>query len=158
MQEFLNHKNLFLSNQIQFSFSGYAYTQLLTMLTKKANNTGRKELIEKHSYDTKLFAHSIRLYRMCSEALLTGQLNVLRPDAEELLDIRNGKYSFEEAVVFEDKIDEKTGKKRPSLVGGLAYEEQQKFKDACTKSILPNQPNFNLVNNLLIELYKKYCK
>jgi predicted nucleotidyltransferase len=150
MEMLLEHKDKFLSNQLQFSFGGYALTQLGTMRTKKANNTGRKELIEKYGYDTKLFSHSIRLFRMASEVLLTGKLNVLRPDAEELLAIRNGKYTYEEAVQFDETA------KKPILTGGLAFEEQKKFEAACAKSILPNHPDFKFINELLVYIQQDY--
>jgi predicted nucleotidyltransferase len=156
MQKLLDHKNKFLSNQLQYSFGGYAFTQLMKMKTKIANHTGRKALIEKYFYDPKLYSHSIRLYRMAKECLLTGKLNVLRLDAKELLEIRNGKYTYEEAVVFADVTDPKTGKLKTTLVGGFAFEEQQKFLAACNQSILPEHPNFDFINNLLIDIQREY--
>lgn len=152
MTEILKHRHKFLSNQLKYSFGGYAWSQLLTAKLKKANNTGRQNLIQKYSYDTKMAFHAIRLFRMGAEACLTGEFNVLRPDAKELLEIRNGKYTEDEFAKFE-KQDGKD-----VLVGGFAFEEKKKFEEAAAKSVLPAHPDFNFLNNLLVKSQLEFYK
>jgi predicted nucleotidyltransferase len=72
---------------------------------KKERNVARSELEEQFGYDTKHAMHLIRLLRMGKEILTQGEVIVLRPDAAELLEIRNGKLSYEELVRYAETID-----------------------------------------------------
>lgn len=72
---------------------------------KKERNETRSALEEQHGYDTKHAAHLIRLLRMGNEILEGKGVIVLRPDAEELLDIRNGKYKYEELIKEAEGLD-----------------------------------------------------
>lgn len=74
---------------------------------KKNRNDSRSVLEEQFGYDTKHAMHLVRLLRMGSEILTTGQVNVLRPDAQELLDIRHGKLTYEEIVEYATDMDDK---------------------------------------------------
>lgn len=71
----------------------------------KNRNPARAELEAKYGYDTKHGAHLVRLIRMAREILETGTVNVKRPDAEEILSIRNGAWSFEKIVEFAESED-----------------------------------------------------
>lgn len=72
---------------------------------KKNRNVTRSALEEHFGYDTKHAMHLVRLLRMGAEALETGILNVKRPDAEELLAIRNGAWSYDELVNYAENMD-----------------------------------------------------
>lgn len=72
---------------------------------KKERNVSRSELEEQFGYDTKHAMHLVRLLRMGKEILTDGVVNVLRPDASELLDIRNGKLTYEEIVEYAEQMD-----------------------------------------------------
>lgn len=61
----------------------------------RERNPKRAELEEKFGFDTKNATHLFRLLRMCREILETGEVIVERPDAKELLEIRDGKMSYE---------------------------------------------------------------
>jgi len=61
---------------------------------KKHRNEKRSVLEEQFGYDTKHAMHLVRLLRMGEEVLTTGQILVKRPDAEELLAIRNGSMTY----------------------------------------------------------------
>lgn len=68
---------------------------------RKGENLGymgdkRKQLVLEHGYDSKNAAHLIRLLRMCVEFFQTGKMNVKRPDANELLDIKRGKWKLDD--------------------------------------------------------------
>jgi hypothetical protein len=76
---------------------------------KKGENLGylgdkRKNLILEHGYDAKNAAHCIRLLRMASEYLRTGELTVFRPDAEELLEIKRGKWDLSRVKSHADEL------------------------------------------------------
>ena len=72
---------------------------------KKNRNESRSELEELHGYDTKHAMHLVRLLRMGKEALRDEELFVKRPDAEELLEIRNGSMTYEEVVAYAESMD-----------------------------------------------------
>jgi predicted nucleotidyltransferase len=74
---------------------------------KKNRNKVRSELEARSGYDTKHAMHLVRLMKMCVEILETGTLQVKRPDAKELLEIRNGRYSYEEIIALADDLDYK---------------------------------------------------
>lgn len=61
-------------------------------------NPARAELERRHGYDTKCAMHLIRLMRMGLEILQEGELRVRRPDAAELLEIRDGSLTFDELL------------------------------------------------------------
>lgn len=72
---------------------------------KKNRNERRSELEEKFEYDTKHAMHLVRLLRMGKEALEDGVILVKRPDAEELLSIRNGAWTYEQCVAYAEEMD-----------------------------------------------------
>lgn len=73
---------------------------------KNNRNAARGELEEQFGYDTKHAMHLVRLLRMGIEALRDGEIIVKRPDAEELLAIRNGAWTYEEIVEYATDMDE----------------------------------------------------
>ncbi len=72
---------------------------------KKNRNEARGTLEEQFGYDTKHAMHLVRLLNMGEEILTDGTVNVLRPDVELLLDIRAGKWSYDELVKFAEEKD-----------------------------------------------------
>lgn len=72
---------------------------------KKNRNTDRAALEVEHGYDTKHGSHLVRLLRMGIEVLETGAINVWRGDldADELLAIRNGAWSYERLITFAEE-------------------------------------------------------
>lgn len=101
----------------------------------KANrNEKRSELESLHGYDTKHAMHVIRLLRTAEEALESGIVHVKRPDAAELLDIRNGKWTYSELMQYYD-------------------EKQHYIRDVLYKqSMLPKKPNIKLAAKVLIDI------
>jgi uncharacterized protein len=84
-------------------------------------NAARKELEQKHGFDTKHACHLVRLLRQGIEVLETGELTVLRPDAAELLGIRNGAWSYERTVEYAAEMEAKLAdaEKRSPLPQGV---------------------------------------
>jgi predicted nucleotidyltransferase len=77
---------------------------------KNKRNKTRNELEEKFGYDTKHGMHLIRLLRTAKEILSEGVVKVKRPDYLDLLEIRNGKYSYDEIIAlasdYENEVDQ----------------------------------------------------
>lgn len=100
---------------------------------KQNRNEMRGSLEEQFGYDTKHAMHLIRLLRMSSEIIETGQVIVKRPDAAELLSIRNGAWSYEELIEYADKVDAHT---------------KEVLLPKCT---LPNKPDLMFAAQLLMQ-------
>jgi hypothetical protein len=66
-------------------------------------NPQRSELERKWGYDTKHGMHLIRLMRMCREILEGKGVLVKRPDAEELLAIRHGLWTYDQLLEWADR-------------------------------------------------------
>jgi hypothetical protein len=73
---------------------------------KNNRNEARGELEEQFGYDTKHAMHLVRLLRMGVEALRDGEIIVKRPDADELLAIRAGSWTYDEIVKYATEMDE----------------------------------------------------
>lgn len=72
---------------------------------KGERNEARAELEAKHGFDTKHGSHLIRLMRTGLEILKKGEVIVHRPDADELLAIRNGEMSYEALIEEAEELD-----------------------------------------------------
>lgn len=83
--------------------------------------------------------HLMRLLRMGKEILSTGKVNVLRPDREELLALRNGAWSY-------DKLIEEAEKAEKEL--DYLYEN----------SPLQKSPRDKEIDKLLIEITEEFLK
>lgn len=88
-------------------------------------------------YDTKNMMHCIRLLRMAEEMLRTGELNVRRPDREELLEIRNGLREYDELVAYAE--------------GKLKL-----LDELVPNSPLPEKVDEELLNKILIDIRDEY--
>ncbi len=100
---------------------------------KKTRNPARAELEAKHGYDSKHAGHLVRLTRMCREILETGKVLVRRPDAEELLAIRNGAWSYEQLIEWFDRAN-------------------GELDSVAVASRLPKTPDFEEIDRLCVEL------
>jgi hypothetical protein len=133
-------RDWFLSQKILHTFTGYAMSHVKYM-ERRANgdtaipevNAKRRALYEQFGYDTKDAAHVVRLMRMCKEILLGQGVQVRRPDAAELLDIKNGAWSLQEVISW-------------------AYEMDKELHILRENSKLPPSPDRKLINELCVEL------
>jgi hypothetical protein len=117
-------------------YHGYATSQLKKMLTKQTNKTGRKELAEAHGLDTKFVMHGFRLARQGAELLRTAHMTFPRPDAAHLRAIRDGQIYRDSETAIAD------------------WEKEAAILDAAlTESVLPEKPDFQAQNQLLIDVY-----
>ena len=111
--------------------------QYVTWMAER--NPIRHETELQFGYDTKHAMHLIRLLRAGHEILTTGDLHVRRPDAAELLDIRAGKWTYEQIVGYADEMVAKIDNIVPGT--GLA---------------VPVTPDFNAINALVVSITRKY--
>lgn len=132
-QTLIDNRHLFLSKAIKHKFGGYAYSQIQKLKVKNSNGTGRQDLIEKHGFDVKFAMHSVRLLTSAIEILETGDFSTYRGNRELLLDVRNGKYSFNEVLDMIEYYD-------------------NVLTDAYEKSVLPKTPDYNKINKMLIDI------
>jgi uncharacterized protein len=76
-------------------FLGFADDQMKRLLGQKGQkNIHRIELEKIHGYDTKYAMHVIRLYGEAKELMESGRITLPRPNRDELIEIRRGKYSL----------------------------------------------------------------
>ena len=118
------HRGAFLSNHLYKTYSGYVLSQFRRM--KNAyEKTGK--------YKNKHAMHLIRLLYSGISALKTGEIMIdVSQHRDQLLEIRHGKFQFEE-------------------IRQIALNLDRKFQDAFERTSLPDQPDFAKVDQMLIE-------
>jgi len=138
----IENRDIFSSKLAYKSFTGYAHGQLHRMTHSQCQGymgDKRKQLVDKFGYDTKNASHLIRLLKMGIEFLLTGELNVWRDDRDELIEIKQGKWSLEKV------------KDISSCYFLLA-------QSALLKSNLPEKPDYEKAEKLLVNILAgTYC-
>jgi uncharacterized protein len=90
-----SRRELFLAKGHVKPFLGFADDQMKRLLGQKGQkNIHRVELEDKYGYDTKYAMHVIRLYGEAKELMEYGRITLPRPNRDELVEIRKGKYSL----------------------------------------------------------------
>lgn len=98
----------------------------------------RRNLVMKHSYDTKNAAHLVRLLRMCTEFLATGEMQVWRVnDAETYRAIKRGEWTLERVKEEADSL----------------YELAKVAKELST---LPKDVDIDAVSKLLVTIMQEH--
>ena len=103
---------------------------------KKNRNPERAALEEKYGFDTNHGSHLYRLITEGEELLLTGKITFPRPDKDMLLDIKCGKYSYDNLM---------------NIVGDIDL----RFNELYEKSTLPHKSDYNKVNELCIKIIER---
>jgi len=106
--------------------------QYVTWMAER--NPIRHEMEVKFGYDTKHGAHLVRLLRTGYEILTEGACRVRRPDAAELLSIRQGAWTYEQITAYADEMIAK--------VDGLTDEQM----------VVPKLPDYELINATIIRM------
>lgn len=126
------------------SYNVYGYTKHCSDYKRytdwvKYRNPNRYELNKETNYDRKNCYHMFRLINMCTEILNGEGVHIDRTDIDKdfLLDVRLGKYSYEEVVDMMNKASEK-------------------MEEAFKNTKLQDNVNVTDINNLLIDIRKKY--
>lgn len=104
---------------------------------KKNRNDIRSSLEIKHGYDTKHAMHLIRLLRSGKDILEKGIVPVKRIDAEYLLSIRSGNYTYEEILKESEK---------------LISEIEILYK----KTKLPSHCDIKLIKDITMKIYSEH--
>ena len=97
---------------------------------KKNRNEVRAAFENTYGFDGKHAAHLVRLLRTGKEILETGEVIVKRPDAQELLDIRNGAWTYDQLLNYANTLDKEIR------------------EDLYTKTKLPKHPNIHLAKQI----------
>jgi len=102
-------------------------------------NEDRYENTQSHgkNYDAKNMMHVFRLLEMAIEIGDEKKVNVKRPNREFLLEIKSGKFEYNDLLL-------------------LADEKQKEMELVFEKSDLPLQPDLNYVNELLFILRDRF--
>ena len=83
--------------------------------------------------------HVFRLLLMAKEIAIENKINVWRKDREFLLDIKKGKFGYDELVQRAEALKSELP---------ILYE----------KSNLPDAPDLNMINGLLFQMREEYYK
>jgi len=137
-QRLIDNRTLFVSKKAYHSFVGYAHGQLHRMTHGAYQGymgQKRKQLVDRHGYDTKNAAHLVRLLRMGIEYLVEGELHVFREDAPELKAIKRGEWTLERVQREADRLFE------------LA-------REAHVRSSLPSGPDYGGAEKLLVSILR----
>ncbi|RYD68616.1 MAG: nucleotidyltransferase [Verrucomicrobiaceae bacterium] len=88
-------------------------------------------------YDSKNLMHTLRLLDMAGEIATEGVLRIRRPNRDYLLRVRSGEFAYEDLVAkAEDQLAE--------------------VQVAFERSSLPDQPDRDRVNGLLVEIREQF--
>lgn len=104
---------------------------------RRNRNPARAELERKYGYDTKHAMHLLRLLKMGTEILETGQVYVYRPDCEWLCAVREGLLLYEELLE-------------------MAADYEERLEQLYETSSLPDEPDLNAVEALVVELQERF--
>lgn len=125
---------------VYFNKDGYStyckeYREYWDWVEKR--NDDRYENTKSHgkNYDAKNMMHTFRLLDMAIEIGKEGRVNVNRPNREFLLEIKSGNYEYDELLQ-------------------LANDKQNEMDKVFESSFLPEAPNQELNEQVLIEIRK----
>lgn len=106
----------------------------------KANRNPARAAMEAESgFDRKHASHLVRLMRMCREILAGEGLKVRRPDAEELLAIRRGAWTYDELVEW-------------------AKRQDAELDEVAKRSTLPRSADMRRINATLIDVTDRWMR
>ena len=91
------------------------------------------------NYDAKNMMHTFRLLNMAEEIARDGEVIVFRSDRKELLKIRSGDYDYAELLL-------------------MAEEKVSLIEDLFATADLPETPNLNRIEEVLVEFRKTIYK
>lgn len=115
-RKFVQSREIFSSKVAYDAFVGYAKAQVEKMerlAFRGYMGKKRKELVDRFGYDCKNAAHAVRLFRMGTEFLETGKLNVYRTaDQDELIAIKTGAWSLQRVKEHVDALAERAAQAR----------------------------------------------
>lgn len=129
---------------MSFNKSGYStyckeYREYWDWVEKRNDSRYENTISHGKNYDSKNMMHTFRLLAMAKEIGESSEIIVDRPDREFLLNIKSGKFEYNDLVeMAESKLTE--------------------IEEVYKKSSLPESPDFKRINDKLIEVRKEYYK
>lgn len=127
---------------LYFNRNGYStyckdYREYWNWVEKR--NEARYENTKSHgkNYDAKNMMHTFRLLNMAIEIAEEKKINVRRKDRELLLNIKSGKFEYDELL-------------------GMAEKKQVQLNEAFEKSDLPDNPDLDYIREITFQLREKY--
>ncbi|MDT3401387.1 DNA polymerase beta superfamily protein [Mucilaginibacter terrae] len=126
-------------NQDAYSVYCKEYREYKEWENKRNDLRYQSTLSHGKSYDAKNMMHTFRLLNMAEEIALHQQVIVKRADREFLLKIRNGEFEFEELLL-------------------MVEEKMEHITALYQKSALPDKPDIQLAENILIEIRTEFYK
>jgi hypothetical protein len=126
---------------LYFNREGYSsyckeYKEYWAWVESRNEERYRNTLQHGKNYDAKNMMHTLRLLDMAAEIATEGRVLVRRPNRDFLLRVRRGDFSYEELVQ-------------------LAEEKIARMDDLYRNSPLPEKPDFETVNRLLVEMRRE---
>lgn len=140
--ELLGLREAFSSRRAGKAFLGYMTQQRQRLLGERGQmNVKRPELVERYGYDTKYAMHMLRLGCQGVEFLETGALTLPMPQGErsEIMRVRRGEAEINDVLTW-------------------AGELERHVEDLLDTSPLPEQPNYDLINEWLVSVYPRAWK
>lgn len=121
---------------------------------KATRNPKRAALEAKYGYDCKSAVHLYRLMKQGLEILETGKVIVDRPDAKEMLAIRNGEWSYEKVLAISEEIDAKMGElyEHPEKCAIPYQPDEEELNKICTAIV------DDYINNIEMDNMNKFVK
>lgn len=102
----------------------------------RGRNPKRKLLEEEYGYDTKAASHLFRLLTECEELLLTGLITFPLKNADKILAIKTGSYTYEEIMQMADS-------------------HKENFDQLYKESSLPRKANMAGIKQLYFDIVKQ---
>ena len=125
-----------------FNKDGYStyckeYREYWDWVDKRNNH--RYENTQSHgkNYDAKNMMHTFRLLEMAIEIGRDGKVNVSRPDRDFLLEIKSGKYEYDNLLK-------------------MAQAKQDEMERVFENSTLPQSPDINAIGELLYKIRERF--
>lgn len=134
------NKQWFASRRAGHAYLGYMQRQRDRMTGERGQmRVNRPELIERYGFDTKYAGHVLRLGYQGIEFLEHGGLTLpmRSPERTRVLDVRNGRVSFEDVLAEADEL-------------------QHRLESLLEDSPLAERPNYDAVNAFLADTYRTW--
>ena len=129
---------------LYFNKDGYSlyckkYKEYWEWVEKRNDDRYNTTMAHGKNYDSKNMMHVFRLLLMAKEIATEGKVNVWRKDRIFLLDVKQGKYEYDDLLT------------RAELL-------RNELPELFQKSNLPDEPNTDLINRLLVDMREDYYK
>lgn len=126
-------------NMEAYSLYCKEYKEYWDWVEERNDNRYQTNLNHGKNYDSKNMMHTIRLLQVAEEILRDGELNVKRPNREQLLNIKSGNMDYDHLLVMADRLME-------SIEG---YAETSSLQD---------KPDMKRVESVLVEIRDELYK